>query len=278
MANKLFSVLLTKIRLFTGLLLQWQLVILLLFPFFFTTKNCTDTGKYFTFHNETVSVFADKHAPSPASEPPSTSPSFSPLPSARQIYLFANLDTCRLYVYVNGKLQEYLFVSGGQADTQTPLGTFTLDINNQCPSFSAPDRKYLLCSTSGSSFEGIPTGLKNFSDGDLYLSPHDFERLTNVLSNCTQPPTITIHCSTYPWLTLKAGMCNQDVLNIQEMLYSKNLYQGPINGYFCEQTKQAVIDFQKQHGLFATGAVNAATYSLLFKTGKQLEKRTSFHY
>lgn len=255
MANKFLSFPLTRIRLFTGLLLHWQLLILLLFPLFITTKICTGTGKYFANYSEASPVFAGKH--SPLSTP------ISPSSSEQQIHLFANLDTCRLYVYINNKLQEYLFVSGGQFDAQTPLGTFHLDINKQTFSFSAPDRKYQIRSTSGSLFEGTPTGLKNFTDGDLYLSPHDFTKLTDVLNKYTLPPIITIHCSTYPWQTLKSGMCNQDVLDIQRMLRMAKYYDGPLNGYFSEQTKQAVVNFQKSHGLFTTGAVNAATYSML---------------
>lgn len=252
MGKKFSYNLLIKIRLFAWFLLQLQLFVLLLFPIFFSTKFDTNTGKYFVNYNETLPVLANTNTP--------TSRAISSSPSTQQIHLFVNLDTCRLYVYINNKLHEYLFVSGGHTASQTPLGTFYLNINKQTFSFIAPDREYYLRCITGSSFHGMPTGLANFSEGDLYLSSYDFAILTEYLYKCKQRPTITIHCTTYPWQTVELGMCNQDVLSIQEMLYTQKLYTGSLNGYFCERTKQAVINFQKTHGLFPTGAVNSATY------------------
>lgn len=244
-----------KIQLFIRFLLYLQLFTLLLSPMFFTTKNSLCTGKYFFDDNYTLAVSSCIYS-SPTAITTST-------PAGDQIYIFTNLDTCRMYVYSNNKLQEYLFVSGGQPTAQTPIGTFPLDIGGTSFYFSTPDRKFQLCSTSCTPYSGIPTGFKNFSDGDLLLSPHDFEKLKRALANCAEQPIISIYCTTYPWHPLSIGMRNQDVLNVQKILYETSHYTGEINGLFDEKTKQSVIAFQKKHGLFATGIVNAATYSAL---------------
>ena len=55
-----------------------------------------------------------------------------------------------------------------------------------------------------------------------------------------------------------------DVTRLQTRLATLNLYTGPIDGVFGEQTQQAVEQFQSQAGLNVDGIVGPATWSALF--------------
>ncbi|OGX09995.1 MAG: hypothetical protein A2Y06_06255 [Omnitrophica WOR_2 bacterium GWA2_37_7] len=60
---------------------------------------------------------------------------------------------------------------------------------------------------------------------------------------------------------IKDGKLN--MLLIQEILSVADLYDGKIDGTFGRKTKQAVIDFQKMHGLKQDGKIGYKTISKL---------------
>jgi peptidoglycan hydrolase-like protein with peptidoglycan-binding domain len=62
---------------------------------------------------------------------------------------------------------------------------------------------------------------------------------------------------------LKLGSIGQDVIELQQKLTDKSFSPGAIDGDFGENTKQAVIAFQRSVGLTADGIVGPRTRKAL---------------
>ena len=75
---------------------------------------------------------------------------------------------------------------------------------------------------------------------------------------------IVVVCNSPPAAALsKVGSRGTEVTQIQTKLKNWGYYSGSVDGIFGEQTKQAVIRFQKKNGLTADGVVGNATLSAL---------------
>ncbi|MGN0656375.1 MAG: cell wall hydrolase [Ruminiclostridium sp.] len=59
------------------------------------------------------------------------------------------------------------------------------------------------------------------------------------------------------------GSSGVEVEEIQRVLQERGLFSGEITGYYGEQTKKAVLAFQKQQGLDQTGVADSATLKRL---------------
>ena len=72
--------------------------------------------------------------------------------------------------------------------------------------------------------------------------------------------------------TMKRGTRGDAVREVQEMLISRGyLEEGEADGVFGRKTEKAVLAFQQEHGLDATGMVGEGTYGAL-KTGEAGQK------
>ena len=58
---------------------------------------------------------------------------------------------------------------------------------------------------------------------------------------------------------------SDEVKRLQESLAQLNFYDGPIDGYRNQQTKQAITDLQREAGLPQTGQMNLASWAALTK-------------
>ena len=63
--------------------------------------------------------------------------------------------------------------------------------------------------------------------------------------------------------SLHQGNWSPDVKALQQVLSDKGYYNQSATGYYGEDTKDAVISFQENHGLKANGATNKATYAAM---------------
>jgi peptidoglycan hydrolase-like protein with peptidoglycan-binding domain len=70
---------------------------------------------------------------------------------------------------------------------------------------------------------------------------------------------------------LREGVTDEDIKKVQELLATDpTLYpRGLVTGYFGPLTKEAVIAFQKRHGLEGTGEVDVATKTLMLEYFKE---------
>jgi peptidoglycan hydrolase-like protein with peptidoglycan-binding domain len=73
---------------------------------------------------------------------------------------------------------------------------------------------------------------------------------------------------------LRKGVSGMDVYELQGLL-RVNGYDIQRDGFFGEQTKQAVLAFQQQHKLQDTGRVDQVTWGVLKNSG--VEERTTSH-
>lgn len=71
---------------------------------------------------------------------------------------------------------------------------------------------------------------------------------------------------------LREGSTGAKVKELQQQLKAKGFNPGPIDGIFGSGTVQAVISFQKFHGLQADGVVGPTTWQLLTSTPTQKEE------
>ncbi len=63
---------------------------------------------------------------------------------------------------------------------------------------------------------------------------------------------------------LKEGDSGEAVQALQERLTALGYYSGPINGQFGPDTTKALMAFQQQHGLLASGMLDRITHQLLY--------------
>lgn len=61
---------------------------------------------------------------------------------------------------------------------------------------------------------------------------------------------------------------NSEVMSLQEVLRSRNIYNGKIDGYYGSMTEESVKEFQSRSGLKPTGDFDAETHMLLSKNIK----------
>ncbi|MBE9103306.1 peptidoglycan-binding domain-containing protein, partial [Vacuolonema iberomarrocanum] len=66
---------------------------------------------------------------------------------------------------------------------------------------------------------------------------------------------------------LMFGDSGDRVADLQNRLADLGFYNGPISGYFGEQTEAAIFDFQESQGLAADGIVGAGTWNVLNGAG-----------
>ena len=66
------------------------------------------------------------------------------------------------------------------------------------------------------------------------------------------------------YIVLRRGDSNQRVARLQRRLMELGYYDGPVDGYFGRQTKEAVALFQRKVGLKPTGVATVRTQMLLF--------------
>ena len=66
-------------------------------------------------------------------------------------------------------------------------------------------------------------------------------------------------CETVPVASYKFGASGDQVKEIQQRLYDWGYYKGKVDGYYGKETEDAVIAFQKKHGITIDGIVGSVT-------------------
>ena len=75
-------------------------------------------------------------------------------------------------------------------------------------------------------------------------------------------------------MLLKPGVEGEEVRKLQQRLKELNYYSGTVDGQFGPGTQDAVIRFQKQHGLTADGIAGEATRAQLYAASAQMFQPT----
>ena len=74
---------------------------------------------------------------------------------------------------------------------------------------------------------------------------------------------ISMSVSIFAMETMKTGAKGDNVKEVQEMLISQGYLEDVADGKFGPKTEKAVLAFQQDNGLDATGIVGEATYNAL---------------
>ena len=91
------------------------------------------------------------------------------------------------------------------------------------------------------------------------------KRLSIVLSVVM---VLSLTMSTFAMELMKRGTRGEDVREVQEMLIAQGYLEGDADGIFGPKTEAAVLAFQQEKGLDATGIVGEGTWQALENSGE----------
>jgi hypothetical protein len=99
------------------------------------------------------------------------------------------------------------------------------------------------------------SGYFGYANGGIYAPDYN-----NYNDGYIGGPTSCVQALTS---TLSTGQESDEVLTLQDYLHDAGYLSVMPNGYFGASTRQAVVAFQRDHGISATGSVGSATRSAL---------------
>ena len=76
--------------------------------------------------------------------------------------------------------------------------------------------------------------------------------------------------------TLRLGSTGPDVQQVQSLLNRIGYNAGPVDGSFGQQTRLAVISFQRDSGLYPDGVVGPSTWNAMNRIVEQHQQRKVF--
>lgn len=95
----------------------------------------------------------------------------------------------------------------------------------------------------------------------IEMKQTEAERLAMEKSLMQEAP----YASTNIEIKSRTSKSNEDIKQVQIALKSAGFYNGKIDGVKGKQTKKAIKDFQREHGLAADGVVGKKTWDALAK-------------
>ena len=146
---------------------------------------------------------------------------------------------------------------------QTQPSTYGQSSTGQPSTYSQPSHgqtntgqpSYGQANTATPTYQGQPStyGQTSTSQSATYPQPSYGQANTGMPGAYGQP-------STYRRSTAMGG---PEIQQVQEQLQNAGLYRGAIDGQMGPETRRAVSEFQRQHGLRPTGVLNQQTLSAL---------------
>ena len=174
-----------------------------------------------------------------------------------------------LVVLDDGKVFKRFPVAVGKFNTPTPIGLFTITqkdawgegFGSRWMRLSVPWGVYGIHGTNkpwsiGSFESGGCIRMHNVHVEQVYEWVKIGTKVFIVGGGVDGPFTFGL----YP---LTQGSKGSDVMEIQKRLSGHGFYNGPIDGIYGYNTREAVIAFQKAHGLNPSGNVDTFTYEKL---------------
>jgi len=189
-------------------------------------------------------------------------------------HLYVDLDELLMYVYKNGELVKTYGVSGGKANSPSPLGTWKI-INKDTwgegfggawLGFNVPWGMYGIHGTT----EPWSVGRSNTSKGCIRMKNDDARELYRMVPHNTP---VTIAYKNIPFYPMRDGDVGSDVLAVERALKKLGYYHGGEDGVFGGSLKKAVMEFQKDHKLYRTGVVNNSTYEKILQLEKEYDEK-----
>lgn len=189
-------------------------------------------------------------------------------------HLYVDLDPMLMYVYKDGELVKTYEVSGGKANSPSPVGTWRIihkdtwgeGFGGAWLGFNVPWGMYGIHGTSEPWF----IGRSNTSKGCIRMRNDDVRELFKMVPYNT---AVTIVYKNIPFYPMRDGDVGSDVLAVERALKKLGYYRGGEDGVFGSSLKNAVMEFQKDHKLYKTGVVNNSTYEKIVQLEKEYEQK-----
>lgn len=178
--------------------------------------------------------------------------------------IYINLDEQIMYVFKNNELYKTYPVSGGKKNSPSPTGEWIIihkakwggSFGGAWLGLNVPWGKYGIHGTN----KPWAVRQQNVSGGCIRMKNEDVKELYEYIPHGTK---VTIIHESQPFRELKDGMIGSDVYRVQTALKALGYYMGWCDGRYGENTKKAVLAFQKDYNLARTGIVNMSTWKKL---------------
>lgn len=183
-------------------------------------------------------------------------------------FIHVDLDDYKMYVFKDGKVIKTYPVSGGEKNTPSPLGTWTIvskadwgeGFGGSWMGFNVPWGKYGIHGTDEPWSIGRP-----LSHGCIRMYNKDAKELKKIIPHGTK---VTIVKGAFgPFgdylRVLEPGDTGADVLMVQRKLNDLGYYNDYCDGKYGDGMKGAIHKFQKDNHLPISNNINLAMYEKL---------------
>lgn len=189
-------------------------------------------------------------------------------------HLFVDLDNLLMYVYKDGEPVKTYEVSGGKPSAPSPIGTWRIiskdtwgeGFGGAWLGFNVPWGKYGIHGTT----EPWAVGRSNNSKGCIRMRNEDVRELYGIVPHNT---LVTIVYEGMPFYPMRDGDRGSDVQAVERALKKLGYYHGSEDGVFGSSLKNAVLKFQKENKLYATGVINNSTYERILQLEKEYDEK-----
>jgi hypothetical protein len=193
--------------------------------------------------------------------------------AAKGCHLHINLDRLTLYLYIDGEYIKSYPVSGGAPNSPSPLGNWKIvsketwgeGFGGVWLGFNVPWGQYGIHGTTEPWF----IGRSNSSKGCIRMNNNDARELSGLVP---YGASVTIVHEERVFRIMKNGDVGTDVLEVQKALKKLGYYPWYADGQFGKLLEDSVREFQKDNGLWNSGAVYRKDYELILrKAGENAE-------
>lgn len=188
-------------------------------------------------------------------------------------HLYIDLDALLMYVYKDGLPIKTYEVSGGKANSPSPLGKWKIiskdtwgeGFGGAWLGFNVPWGLYGIHGTS----EPWSIGKSNSSKGCIRMRNKEVQELYKMIPYNTP---VTIVYENIPFCSMRDGDSGSDVLHMESALKKLGYYNGSEDGVFGSTLEKSVMKFQKDHGLYQNGIINISTYKKIVELEKDYDE------
>lgn len=199
--------------------------------------------------------------------------------TTRGYLIYINLDSLILNLYKDGSLIRTYPVSGGKANTPSPIGTWKIinkstwgeGFGGSWLGLNVPWGTYGIHGTKSPWY----VGKSNASHGCIRMKNADAKELYDMVPYGT---TVVIVQKSFPFRVLKSGDVGSDVLMVQKALKKLGYFHDWEGGKFGDNLKRSVIKFQKEYNFKVTGTVNKTMYDKIIQLYKEKLKEEQIEF
>ena len=189
----------------------------------------------------------------------------------KHLFIVIDSKTKILKLYGDNEVIKEYHVALGRSKTPTPIGEWTIiskgvnwggGFGSRWLGFNVPWGKYGIHGTNEPSSIGAYS-----SAGCVRMHNRSVEELYPIIPKGTKVFIIGEYSPIKMRPSLKKGSSGHDVQYLQVILRHNGYDGGYLDGYFGDDTKRAIMEFQRNHHLEVTGELDGNTMFLLSLEG-----------